>query len=132
MQFNIKFIYDHDTVYIAYARPYSYTEIITHMLMLEYNLCTVEENNKATLYLNKPFTMTVQNKFVYKRRNMCYTLSGLPVPYVTITAAPQLGKRPKMREAIIISSRVHPGETNSSFVFHGIIESLVKLNEPDA
>ena len=61
---------------------------------------------------------------------MCLTLSGLPVPIVTITASKSIGKKFSKREAIILSSRVHPGETNSSFVFAGIIEMLSKPHDP--
>jgi murein tripeptide amidase MpaA len=28
----------------------------------------------------------------------------------------------------MVSSRIHPGETNSSFVFSGLIESLIKVD----
>jgi hypothetical protein len=48
---------------------------------------------------------------------LCLTLSGLPVPLITITANKDIGKKFSMREAIIFSSRIHPGESNSSFVF---------------
>jgi murein tripeptide amidase MpaA len=37
----------------------------------------------------------------------------------------------KQREAIFISSRVHPGETNSSFVFQGVLEAIMRPNEPE-
>jgi cytosolic carboxypeptidase protein 2/3 len=57
---------------------------------------------------------------------MCLTNSGLPVPILTVTSC-----RPKKkREGIVISSRVHPGETNSSFVFQGILEMLLSHLDP--
>lgn len=63
---------------------------------------------------------------------LALTLSGVPLPYISITASKNLGKKLPKREAIVISSRVHPGETNSSFVFQGILELLTKLNDPVA
>jgi hypothetical protein len=33
---------------------------------------------------------------------------------------------------VFITSRIHPGETNSSFVFKGILEMLVKTNDNQA
>jgi len=48
---------------------------------------------------------------------LCLTNSGLPVPIVTISACRHIGKKYAKREAVIVTSRVHPGETNSSFVF---------------
>ena len=61
---------------------------------------------------------------------MCVSQSGLPVPILTVTACKNSGKKLNRREAIFITSRVHPGETNSSFVFSGIFEMLIKTNDP--
>ena len=63
---------------------------------------------------------------------MCVTLSGLPVPILTVTGAKHLGKKMSKREGVFLTSRVHPGETNSSFVFQGILERLSKANDPVA
>jgi hypothetical protein len=76
--------------------------------------------------------ISIANSLTYSRKLMCLTLSGLPVPIITITASKNIGKRLSKREAIILSSRVHPGETNSSFVFTGIIEMLSKPGDPIA
>ena len=54
------------------------------------------------------------------------------MPMITITAAKNLGRKLAKREAVVISSRVHPGETNSSFVFQAMLEFLTKLNDPVA
>jgi hypothetical protein len=48
---------------------------------------------------------------------MCLSLVGLPVPILTVTATKNVGKKYSKREAVFITSRVHPGETNASFVF---------------
>lgn len=34
-----------------------------------------------------------------------------------------------VRKAIILTSRVHPGETNASFVMNGVLEYLVSDDE---
>lgn len=68
----------------------------------------------------------------YNRKLLCLTNSGLPVPILTITASKSTGKNIKKREGIVISSRVHPGETNSSFVFQGILEMLMSHIDPVA
>jgi len=57
------------------------------------------------------------------------TLSGLPTPILTITACKNIGKKYSKREAVVITSRVHPGETNSSFVFQGLVDELTKPND---
>jgi hypothetical protein len=68
----------------------------------------------------------------YSRKLLCLTNSGLPVPILTITAGKYSGKPIKKREGIVISSRVHPGETNSSFVFQGMLEMLLAHGDPMA
>lgn len=37
----------------------------------------------------------------------------------------------KARDAIVISSRVHPGETNASYVFEGVFDAITRPNEPE-
>ena len=49
---------------------------------------------------------------------------------LTITGSKSIGKPYKRRESIIISSRIHPGESNASFVFQGILEQLTS-NDPN-
>lgn len=56
---------------------------------------------------------------------MCKTLGGNDCEMVIIT---NFSSRPEdiaVRRAIVMSSRVHPGESNASFVMHGILEYLV-------
>ena len=70
--------------------------------------------------LNKfstPIEIKVKSKFIYKRSLLCLSLAGLPMPIITITAGKNIGRKMHKREAVVISSRVHPGETNASFVF---------------
>ena len=52
---------------------------------------------------------------------MNLSLSGIPMPILKITASKNLGKTLQKREGVVITSRVHPGETNSSFVFEGML-----------
>lgn len=52
-------------------------------------------------------------------------MSGLPIPVITVTARRHLGIEMKKRQGICISARVHPGETNSNFVFDGVVKFLL-------
>lgn len=49
------------------------------------------------------------------------TLSGLPVPVLQITdfQEPNFNKK-----VVLVTARIHPGESNSSYVCHGLIKSL--------
>ena len=73
----------------------------------------------------------VNDHLVYKRKTLCKSLSGLPMPVITITASRNTGKPYRKREAILVTSRVHPGESNASFVFQGIFDMLTKVNDPN-
>lgn len=55
---------------------------------------------------------------------LCKSLSGLNVPLVTITdfSNPELMKD---RKVIVMQARVHPGETNPSWIMHGVIKHLI-------
>jgi len=56
---------------------------------------------------------------------LCLTLSGIPVPIIKVSGI-KTGQSKKRKEAVVITSRIHPGETNASFVFQGMLEMLTK------
>lgn len=53
------------------------------------------------------------------------SLSGLPLPVITISSRRHIGVDFKKRQGICISARVHPGETNSNFVYDGLLRFLL-------
>ena len=63
--------------------------------------------------------------YSYERAILCHSIAGLPIPVITVTALPSK-KYPVWKwRAIIISSWVHPGESNSSFVFNGFYKFIL-------
>ena len=59
----------------------------------------------------------------YSRGLLSYTLAGFPSYYIQITSsAPESTQK---RKVIIISARVHPGETNSSLIFEGVLDFML-------
>ncbi|KAG7231006.1 hypothetical protein INR49_025035 [Caranx melampygus] len=76
------------------------------------------------------------SKVFFRQQILCGTLAENPCPVVTITACPtsrawkdihQLRNRPY----IMLTGRVHPGESNASWVMKGTLEFLCS-NEPVA
>lgn len=59
----------------------------------------------------------VKNISIVSER-LCYSLAGNSVPLITITG-PGDALRVKKREIVIFCARVHPGESNSSWMMHG-------------
>jgi murein tripeptide amidase MpaA len=61
-------------------------------------------------------------------QTLCKSLSGLTIPIVTITDFVEDDTKAiplESRKIIIIQGRVHPGETNSSWLVHGILKALI-------
>jgi murein tripeptide amidase MpaA len=62
---------------------------------------------------------------------LCKTLAGNDCEMVIVTNFASRAEDIAVRRAIIITSRVHPGESNASFIMHGILTYLVS-EEPGA
>lgn len=60
-----------------------------------------------------------------KRRELCKTLAENSVDLLIVTTFGSDYEEVRKRKGIVISSRVHPGETGSSFMMKGIIDYLV-------
>ena len=66
-----------------------------------------------------------------QRNLLCKTLAGNRVEVLTITergSAKEIGKR----KGVVFTARVHPGESNSSFVMKGILDFLTSNTNPEA
>jgi len=55
---------------------------------------------------------------------LCYSLSGVKVPLLTITDPDETDTLIKERPHIVCSGRVHPGETNGSWMMEGFLDQL--------
>ena len=67
-----------------------------------------------------------------RRAPLCHTLAGNDVDMLIIT---NFASRPEViaeRPSIILTGRVHPGESNSSYIIEGVIEYLLSWNDEGA
>ena len=99
LQFQIKFPYDYDTVYLCYSLPYTYTDLLRSI---------------SIWTKNSPGVVTTET--------LCQTIGGKNCPLLTITSPLTPIEKKKI---IFITGRVHPGESNSSYVVHGLIDYLL-------
>ncbi|XP_060091417.1 cytosolic carboxypeptidase 1 isoform X2 [Heteronotia binoei] len=111
--FTVSFPHKEDVCYFAYHYPYTYSALMMHLQKLE---------------------STYNPQQIYFRHDvLCETLSGNNCPLVTITAMPESNYYEHIcqfrnRPYIFLSARVHPGETNASWVMKGTLEYLMGNN----
>ena len=65
-----------------------------------------------------------------KRKPLCKTIAGNLCEYLSITG-PSTPEEKSHRKGVFISARVHPGESNSSYMMKGAIEFLTSQS-PEA
>ncbi|NXA07470.1 CBPC4 carboxypeptidase, partial [Sapayoa aenigma] len=110
LTFSIKFPHKDDVCYLAYHYPYTYSTMMSHLDILEQN------RNPKKVY--------------WRQQTLCQTLGGNPCPLLTITAMPESKNRDDLeqfcnRPYVFLTARVHPGESNASWVMKGTLELLV-------
>ncbi|XP_051964227.1 cytosolic carboxypeptidase 1 isoform X1 [Xyrauchen texanus] len=112
MTFTVTFQHKDDVCYFAYHYPYTYS-------MLKMHLQKLSALRTAEIY--------------YRQDELCETLGGNSCPLLTITAMPESRSNEhisqfRSRPVVFLSSRVHPGETNSSWVMKGSLEFLMSCS----
>ncbi|XP_071424953.1 cytosolic carboxypeptidase 4 [Pithys albifrons albifrons] len=110
LTFSIKFPHKDDVCYLAYHYPYTYSTMMSHLDILEQN------RNPKKVY--------------WRQQTLCQTLGGNPCPLLTVTAMPESKNRDDLqqfcnRPYVFLTARVHPGESNASWVMKGTLEFLV-------
>ena len=71
-----------------------------------------------------------KSEFV-KVRNICRTIAGNGVPVLTITSPVKSQTESKAKRAVVLTARVHPGETNGSWMMKGFLD-FITGKSPDA
>jgi hypothetical protein len=77
--------------------------------------------------LNKIATPETKDKI--RKTILCKTIAGNDCEMVIITNFLSKPEEIAVRRAIILTSRVHPGESNASYIMHGTLEYLVSDEE---
>lgn len=109
LTFTITFQHSEDVCYLAYHYPYTYSALMAHLKILQKSVDPT--------------------KVFFKQQTLCRTLAGNSCPIVTITACPVSRRwkdlhQMRNRPYIVLTSRVHPGESNASWVMKGTLEFL--------
>uniref|UniRef100_H2Y3W5 Peptidase M14 domain-containing protein n=1 Tax=Ciona savignyi TaxID=51511 RepID=H2Y3W5_CIOSA len=97
------FPFKDDSCYFAHCFPYTYTDLQEYLLDLA----------------NDP----VRSRFC-KQRVLCRTLAGNLVYILTITSPSRNPEISRAKRAVVLTARVHPGETNASWMMKGFLDYL--------
>jgi cytosolic carboxypeptidase protein 2/3 len=110
LTFTYTFEYDNDSVFFSYCYPYSYTDLNNDIAAIEQDLG--------------------RRKFI-QRGILCKTLAGVDCQLLTITSPiKKIDSKPK--KGVLISARVHPGETVGSWMMRGVINFLTDPEDREA
>ncbi|KAM9633661.1 cytosolic carboxypeptidase 3 isoform 6-T6 [Morphnus guianensis] len=103
LTWTFQFPHDRDTCYFAHCYPYTYSNLQEYLVAISKD--------------------PVKSK-ICKIHILCHSLAGNSVYVLTITNPPKSGKGTK-RKAVILTARVHPGETNSSWIMKGFLDYIL-------
>uniref|UniRef100_A0A8C7BZ77 AGBL carboxypeptidase 3 n=1 Tax=Neovison vison TaxID=452646 RepID=A0A8C7BZ77_NEOVI len=109
LTWTFQFPHNKDTCYFAHCYPYTYTNLQEYLSAINHD--------------------SVRSKFC-KIRVLCHTMARNMVYVLTITT-PLKNMDSRKRKAVILTARVHPGETNSSWIMKGFLDYILG-NSSDA
>uniref|UniRef100_A0A3P8ZV88 Peptidase M14 domain-containing protein n=1 Tax=Esox lucius TaxID=8010 RepID=A0A3P8ZV88_ESOLU len=109
LTFTVTFRHNQDVCYLAYHFPYTYSALQSHLQGLQRSVDP--------------------DKVFFRLQSLCDTLGGNPCPLVTVTAVPSSKSwrdlhQMRNRPCVVLTARVHPGESNASWVMKGTLEFL--------
>ncbi|KAM3860913.1 cytosolic carboxypeptidase-like protein 5 [Diretmus argenteus] len=129
------------TTYFSFCYPFSYNESQEMLQQLDQSYPNAAQLSPSS----------ARDSVYYHRELLCHTLDGNRVDLLTVTNCkgmqeerePRLPKlfpntatpRPHRfsgKRVFFLSSRVHPGETPSSFVFNGFLNFILRRDDPRA
>ncbi|XP_064350734.1 cytosolic carboxypeptidase-like protein 5 isoform X4 [Camelus dromedarius] len=128
------------TTFFAFCYPFSYSDCQDLLNQLDQRFLE-----------NHPTHSSPLDTIYYHREILCYSLDGLRVDLLTISSCHGLreDREPRLEQLFpdvatprpfcftgkrifFLSSRVHPGETPSSFVFNGFLDFILRPDDPRA
>ncbi len=119
-----KFPNANDTYYFAHCYPYTYTDlqVLECVFLISFEFFYSFMNLKD--YLKEIQEDPVKSKYC-KVKILCRTLAENLVHVLTITNPSESERETTNKKGVVITARVHPGETNSSWMMKGFIDFLL-------
>jgi hypothetical protein len=119
MSFTFCFDREDDVYQFAYSFPYSYTKLQNYLDNIE--------QRQFDYVQRRPLVYSVvnQNDAIFLMLFFClYSQQKRRLDLLTVTN-PSLLVKGKRKKVVIVTARVHPGETPSSYVCQGFIEFII-------
>ncbi|XP_072278006.1 cytosolic carboxypeptidase 2 [Pyxicephalus adspersus] len=110
LTWTFEFPHDNDTCYFAHCYPYTYSD-------LQKDIQRLTSDPERSQYC--------------KLRALCRSLAGNTVYLMTITSPSVNPESATSKKAVVMTARVHPGETNGSWMMKGFLEFILS-DSPDA
>ncbi|XP_054632653.1 cytosolic carboxypeptidase 2 [Dunckerocampus dactyliophorus] len=104
LTWTLQFPYEADTCYVAHCYPYTYSH-------LQCYLRHISSNPTVATYC--------------KVRVLCHSLAGNAVYVLTVTSRTGDKVKDSSKKAVVVTARVHPGETNGSWMMEGFLDFLL-------
>lgn len=99
----MNFRHDDDEVYLAYCYPYTYSDCQKHLD----KICKSKNKDRV------------------RKAPLCKSLAGNDCDMIIVTNFKSEPEIIAERPAIILTGRVHPGESNASWIMEGLIDYIV-------
>jgi hypothetical protein len=103
----------------------------TLLFTLSFSVDVDHDNDSDCMLMLKRFCTPAYLKDRIRRTDLCKTKAGNNVELLIITNFTSNQDAIAERKCIIVCSRVHPGESNASFIVEGFLEFIVS-NEKEA
>eukprot|EP00062_Callorhinchus_milii_P008414 gi/632951319/ref/XP_007891223.1/ PREDICTED: cytosolic carboxypeptidase 2-like [Callorhinchus milii] len=104
LEFKIEFSNKNDSYYLAHCYPYSYTDLKAHL-----DEITNDQNHLE----------------YFRKEVLCETRAGNSCFLLTITDSTTDKENVEGKLGVVLTARVHPGETQSSWMMKGIVDFLI-------
>mgnify|MGYP003931915991 FL=1 len=103
LTFTHTFLHSNDVCFFAMCYPYTYSDLQHYLYKLQ-----LDDNRRKT----------------FRRETLCRTLANNEMAMLTITNRSKDLRKIERRKGVVLTARVHPGESNASWIMHGIIDFL--------